>query len=388
MKTSKTREGRGARRVVWLLLAIVSAIGAAGILAACGSSSSSSSGDSTTASAAGDPKKCSTLSIYTWEGEAPDALLKPFEQKYGTQVKVAYITSAAESLAKLASGGSNQYDLVFDGSEETMPLKEAGVIKPIDLSKFKEYDKLFSFATKPFAVEGEPYGLAVDWGVNPFIYSTEIFKTPPTSWADLWSPKLKDKVSLWEDLSLIWVGASVLGYDKEPEQLFDLSEEQLTAIKEKMLELKGNVRAMWSSGGDLIQLYANKEVAASMGWSFILNELTAKNEPVAEARLADMGAQAWAEGASLTSGVSPDCEAAAYAFLNEMITPKGQAALAESSGYTPVNPGAAKYMPKELVEKTGLNDPKGFLGSAIFKQAVADPEAYNQTMQEIIAGLG
>ena len=154
-----------------------------------------------------------------------------------------------------------------------------------------------------------------------------------------------------------------------------------------MLELKGNVRTMWSSGGDLIQLYANKEVGASMGWSYVINELRAKNEPVEEAHMEDMGAQAWSEGPALTSEISPDCEAAAYEFMNYLISPKGQLALAESSTYTPVNPATKGLMSAELKEITGMNDPKKFLGSAIFKKAPADPEAYNQTMQEIIAGL-
>ncbi len=354
-------------------------------LAACGSSSSATTQKAS--APVGNAKACKSLNIYTWEGEAPASLLKPFEKQYGVPVKVGYITSAAESLAKLAAGGTKQYDLIFDGSELTAPMKEAGVIKPIDISQFSEYSKLFKFVAEPFMVNKQPYGLAVDWGVNPFIYSTAVLKTPPTSWAALFDKKLKGQVSLWEDVSLIWVGASVLGYDKNPAQLFNLSQTQLNAIRDKMLQLKGQVRTMWSSGGDLIQLYANHEVGASMGWSFIYNELKAKHQPVAEAKLKDMGAQAWGEGASLSSAITPDCEAAAYAFLKEMITPKGQAELAESSGYTPVNPEAAKYMPKELVVKTGLNDPKAFLGSAIFKRAPANPNAYNQTMQEIIAGL-
>ena len=35
--------------------------------------------------------------------------------------------------------------------------------------------------------------------------------------------------------------------------------------------------------------------------------------------------------------------------------------------------GAATYMSKQLIEKTGLNNPKAFLGSAIFKQALVRP---------------
>lgn len=186
---------------------------------------------------------------------------------------------------------------------------------------------------------------------------------------------------------MLWIGAAVLGYDKNPEQLFHLSSSQLEAIKKKMLELKGHVRVIWNSGGDLIQLFANHEVGAAQAWSFIYNELKKKHLPIAEANVKDMGAQGWAEGASISSAVSPDCEAAAYDFINWMISPKGAAAMAESDGYTPSNPGAATYMKPETIKTEGLNNPKAFLGSAIIKQAISDPQAYNQTMEEVIAGL-
>lgn len=359
---------------------------AAALLAACGGSGSSAS-TGATASAGGNPRDCSTLSVYTTEGAAPPALLKPFEQKYGVKVNVAYSTTPAEVLAKLAAGGTKQYDLVFNEAGILEPTIEAGVIKPIDPSRLTDFPNLLKFVSEQFETEGQLYGVAAFWDVNPFLYSTEVLSKAPTSWAELWNPKLKGQVSLWEDYSMLYVGASVLGYDKEPEQLWNLSEEQLTKIKEKMLELKGNVRTMWSSGGDLIQLYANREVSASMSWAYIYHELKKQGEPVAKANLKDMGAQAWTEGAEITSEISPDCEAAAYAYLNAMISPKGQAALAESAGYSPVNQAAAKYMSKELIEETGVEDPKAFLGSAIFKRAPSDPEAYNETMQEIIAGL-
>lgn len=387
----------GSRRALRLSLLALLALAMAAVLAACGGGGSSSGGGSTSAgseegeavpaSLEGEAKACGTLNLYTWEGEAPEELLKPFEEQSGVKVKATYMTSAAEAIAKLAAGGTKQYDMVVAGSEISQPMKEAGVIKPINTALIPEYKNLYKFTAEPFEYEGNTWALVSDWGVNPFIYSTEVLKEPPTSWADLWNPELKGQVSLWEDISLIWVGASALGMDSNPEQLFELSQEQLDEIRDKMLELKGNVRTMWSSGGDLIQLYANKEVGASMGWSYVINELLAKNEPVAEAHMEDMGAQAWSEGPALTSEISPDCEAAAYEFMNYLISPKGQLALAESSTYTPVNPAAKSLMSPELLKITGMEDPKKFLGSAIFKKAPADPEAYNQTMQEIIAGL-
>jgi putative spermidine/putrescine transport system substrate-binding protein/spermidine/putrescine transport system substrate-binding protein len=387
MRTDKSRKKSrtgGEGKTIGASVAVALTLGVAVILAGCGSSSSTN----TSASArTGNPRDCHALRLYTWEGEAPASLLKPFEHEYGVPVRVSYITSGAESVAKMAAGGDKQEDIVLDAPEAITPMQEAGVIKPFDTARIPEYEHLLSSVQKTFFLKGQTYAIAEDWGVNPFLYSTALLKTPPTSWSVLWSPKLKGQVSLWEDVSMIFVGAAVLGYDKNPEEVFHLNKEQLTAIKNKMLQLKGNVRTMWSSAGDLIQLYSTHEVGASMGWSYIYQQLKAKHEPIAEAKLSDMGAQAWTEGAALSVDISADCEAAAYAFLSSTVTPKGQALLAESTGYAPANQAAANYMSKKLIEETGIDNPKSLLGTAIFKQAVSDPQAYNQTMEEIIAGL-
>jgi len=54
-------------------------------------------------------------------------------------------------------------------------------------------------------------------------------------------------------------------------------DEQLEAVKKKLLELKPNVRKMWSTGGELTNLFQNHEVVAAMDG--------ADDEPVAEIRV-------------------------------------------------------------------------------------------------------
>src|ERR1700709_948112 len=148
----------GSRRFLRLSLLALLALAMAAVLAACGgggSSSSSGDGGSTSASSEegeavpasleGDAKACGTLNLYTWEGEAPEELLKPFEEQSGVKVKATYMTSAAEAIAKLAAGGTKQYDMVVAGSEISQPMKEAGVIKPINTELLPEYKKLFPF---------------------------------------------------------------------------------------------------------------------------------------------------------------------------------------------------------------------------------------------------
>ena len=65
----------------------------------------------------------------------------------------------------------------------------------------------------------------------------------------LWDAKYRGKISVWDDLSTLYMAAQVLGFDRpDPGQIYNLSDEQLDAVKKKLLELKPNIRKMWSSG--------------------------------------------------------------------------------------------------------------------------------------------
>ena len=93
----------------------------------------------------------------------------------------------------------------------------------------------------------------------------------------MWDPKYRGKISVWDDLSTVFMAAQILGYDKpDPNQLYNLSDAQLEAVKKKLLELKPNIRKMWSSGGELTNLFQNHEVIAAMGWP--LNTVGIKEE--------------------------------------------------------------------------------------------------------------
>ncbi len=58
-----------------------------------------------------------------------------------------------------------------------------------------------------------------------------------------------------------------------PAHLYNLTDEQLDAVKKKLLELKPNIRKMWSTGGELTNLFQNHEVVAAMGWPLMTNQL-------------------------------------------------------------------------------------------------------------------
>ena len=112
------------------------------------------------------------------------------------------------------------------------------------------------------------------------IYDTTAFPQPPDSWNVMWDPKLEGKVSVWDDLSTVYMAAQVLGYDKpDPAHLYNLSDDELEAVKKKLIELKPNIRKMWSTGGELTNLFQNHEVVIAMGWPLMTNQLRKSNFP-------------------------------------------------------------------------------------------------------------
>jgi spermidine/putrescine-binding protein len=154
-----------------------------------------------------------------------------------------------------------------------------------------------------------------------------------------------------------------------------------------MLALKPNIRKIWSTGGDLIQLFANGEVNAAMGWNYVYQQLVAKKFPVRQVVFKDMGGQGWSEGPALSSGIKPECEDLAYKWINYLTSAKVQAKLAAVTGYTPANSASGRFMSKALIKQTGMDHPTTFAKGAIIRLDPADRQKYVKTAEEIQAGL-
>ena len=195
-------------------------------------------------------RKTPALNLLVWEGYADASFVKAFEEQHHCKVSASYMGSSDELMAKLRGGSAGNYDVISPSSDVAGSIASAGLAAPLDLSKIPSYGQLSPQLTSlPLVrVKGQVFGVPFMWGPDPMIYDTTAFAQPPDSWNVLWDPKLKGKISVWDDLSTVYMAAQVLGYDKpDPSQLYNLTDEQLEAVKKKLLELKPNIRKMWSN---------------------------------------------------------------------------------------------------------------------------------------------
>jgi spermidine/putrescine transport system substrate-binding protein len=330
-------------------------------------------------------KKEPTLSLLVWEGYADSSYVHDFEQQCHCKVSASYMGSDDELVAKLRGGSAGTYDVISPSSDVATMIATSGLAAPLDLSRIPSYAQLSRQLTSMPLVKanGNVYGVPFTWGPNPLLYDTTVFKQPPESWNVFWDPKYRNKLSVWDELSTVYMAAQVLGYDKpDPSHLYNLSDQELEAVKAKLLALKPNIRKIWSTGGELTNLFQNHEVVAAMGWPLMTNQLRKLNFPIGET-IPRENTTGWIDHLMITS--ASDNKDLAYRFLEFMIEAKPQKKVADVTGYIPANPLAAQFMTAEEKKNLHLDDVETYQKRIYFWQDVPRRPKYNEIWNEVKA---
>jgi spermidine/putrescine-binding protein len=330
-------------------------------------------------------KKTPTLNLLVWEGYADPSFVKAFEEQNHCKVSASYMGSSDELVAKLRGGSSGNYDVISPSSDVATMIATSLLAAPLDLAKLPSYKQLSpQLTTLPLVrVKGDVYGVPFMWGPDPMLYDTTTFAQPPDSWNAMWDPKLKGKISVWDDLSTVYMAAQVLGYDRpDPSHLYNLNDQELDSVKKKLIELKPNIRKMWSTGGELTNLFQNHEVVIAMGWPLMTNQLRKSNFPVAET-IPRENTTGWIDHLMITAG--SENKDFAYKFLEFMIQAQTQKKVTDVTGYTPANPQAAQFMTPQEQKNLHLDDVNNYQKRLYFWQNVPRRAKYNEIWNEVKA---
>ena len=320
------------------------------------------------------------LSLLVWEGYADPSFIRPFEQKCHCKVSAAYMGSSDELVAKLRGGSAGNYDVISPSSDVASTIATAGLAAPLDLSKLPSYANLMPALTSLPLVKsnGKVYGVPYQWGPNPLLYDTTQFKTPPESWSALWDPSLRGKVSVWDDLSTVYMAAQVLGYNN----LYNLTDDQLARVKVKLLELKPNIRKMWSTGGELTGLFEAHEISIAMGWPLMTNQLRARQFPIGET-IPKENTTGWIDHLVITA--ASQHQDLAYQLIEYLSQAPVQKQVSAITGYLPANSAVASLLSVEERHNLHLDDLDAYQKRIYFWENVPRRDKYNQMWNEVKA---
>ncbi len=330
-------------------------------------------------------QKESTLSLLVWEGYADPSFTRAFEETHHCKISASYMGSSNELVAKLRGGSASNYDVISPSSDVATSIARAGLAAPLDLAQYPSYSHLSAkLRDSPLAkINGQTYGVPFVWGPNPLLYDTTAFASAPDSWKVFWDPKYKGKLSLWDELSSVYMAAQVLGYDKpDPSQIYTLTDDQLEAVKKKLIELKPNIRTYWSSGGDLTNLFQNHEIIAAMGWPLMTNQLRKLNFPIGET-IPKENTTGWIDHLMITAA-SQQKELAAQ-FLEYMIEAQTQKKITDVTGYSPANVDSTALMTNAEKKNLHMDNPDAYMQRIYFWQDVPRRAKYNEIWNEVKA---
>ena len=137
------------------------------------------------------------LNVYNWSNYvAPDTIAN-FEAGFGVRVRYATYESNEEMLAKVLSGNSG-WDVVFPTHNRIPPMRQYGLLAPLDHARLPNLPNLEPRFQGPPWDQRLEYSVPYMWGATGIAYNQSVVPAP-SAWADLWSARLKGRITMLDD---------------------------------------------------------------------------------------------------------------------------------------------------------------------------------------------
>jgi putative spermidine/putrescine transport system substrate-binding protein len=289
-----------------------------------------------------------TLNLVAWEGYTDKSWVKPFTKATGCKVNAKYAGSSDEMVTLMRQGGGSQYDMVSASGDASLRLIYGKDVQPVNVNLIPDFKNFIPALKSPphNTIDGQHYGISLQWGPNTLLYNTTKVKPAPNSWSAIYSAKYKGKVTVPDnpiqiaDAALYLMKTNMALGITDP---YELNQKQFDAAVSLLKKQKPLVKKYWALASDEIDLFKNGDAVIGASWPYQTNTLVAAKVPVKDL-IPREGATGWADTWMLSAKAKhPNC---AYLWMKHVSTPKVQAQQAIFFGETPANTKACAVMDK------------------------------------------
>jgi putative spermidine/putrescine transport system substrate-binding protein len=192
-------------------------------------------------------------------------------------------------------------------------------------------------------VDGVNYGIPHGRGANLLMFNKDVVKPAPDSWAVVWggseSQPYKGKVTAYD--SPIYIADAALYLkatqpDLGIENVYELDDKQFQAAVDLLKQQRDVIGEYWSDYTKEQAAFTSGDTVVGTTWQVIANLVQGdKKSPPVEAILPKEGSTGWSDTWMISSEAKhPNCM---YKWMNHIISPKANAAVAEWFGEAPAN---------------------------------------------------
>jgi spermidine/putrescine transport system substrate-binding protein len=137
------------------------------------------------------------LNVYNWSAYVAPDTIPNFEKEFGVRVRYVTYESNEEMLAQVITGNSG-WDVVFPTHNRVPPMASMGLLAPLDHQRLKNLGNLEAQFQSPSWDPGLRWSMPYMWFGTGIAFNRSVVPAP-RAWADLWSPRLKGRLTMLDD---------------------------------------------------------------------------------------------------------------------------------------------------------------------------------------------
>jgi spermidine/putrescine transport system substrate-binding protein len=278
------------------------------------------------------------LNALIWCDHADPNLLKPFEDANGIKVNIKEFEGTGAGLAIVEQSQPGDWDVMVIDSIDVRRGVDQNLFEPLDDARLPMADLFPEVVMDQHTkIDGKRYAVTEKFGYNTISYDkSKVDPADMQSMAALTGEKYKGRIALYDYyLPIIGMAAMAIG-----KKTAELTEADLPAIKEVLLKMKANSKAVTDVAASQTAI-ASGEADILIGGGEWVTAGLAKDNPNLDFSIPKEGAILWSQ--SLAMFKDSKKKDMALKFIQYVMSPEGQARLATSSCYwgMPANTKAA-----------------------------------------------
>ncbi len=338
----------------------------------CESKSSPSDGTAAAADDADGNGYADKIYLYNWSEYMTQDVKDAFQKEYGIEVVEVTFESNEEMLAKLITGGSDQYDLAIPTNFFVPAMLANDLLEPYDEGAISNIGNIDSKFLKPSYDPDQKYTVPYFGTASLVVGNKKMLAdlgiTDLKTYADLLNPALKNNVVLMDDNSGITTfSLQTLGMDPQVK-----NDETLEKAKQNLLDNINPQIKTWADNATARDMLIRGEAAVGYVYSGIAGQILAEN-PDTQLYLVDQANSLSMDTIVLLKGSKHKKEA--ELFVNFLLRPEISAQLTEAFMYVCPNTAAKEYVSKDVLNNKGCFLPDEFYKNYYFINEISDEVA-------------